>query len=446
MEVEASTRFVQAYDGVRLACYVTGSGPLDVVFSAYGPWPIDLVKDEPGFARLTRRLASCSRTIWLTPRGVGASGGDLNDCYDDPTIFDRDLTAVIEAFELERPTLVGHGVGGCWALRYAHGFPDRVASLIVIDGFAHYVQRADYPVGLPESFLDRFCDTAGEMWGTGGALAMTAPSRVSDTLFRERWARIERLGQSPDEHARTLRRAVLVDERAALPGIKVPTLVLHRTGDRFVRTEAARYLADHIPDATYVELPGDDHLFFVGDVDALADEIEEFLTGGHQAPEGNVITSTILFTDIVASTEQSAQLGHRRWGALTSEHDAAVRAILQRYRGHEVKTLGDGFLATFDATTRAVRAATDIVKAAAAAGLAVRAGVHTGEVEVRHDDVVGLPVSIAKRVCDTAGSGEVFVTEVVKLHAAGSDLVVSAAGTHTLKGVPGEWPLHRVDN
>jgi len=220
---------------------------------------------------------------------------------------------------------------------------------------------------------------------------------------------------------------------------------LHRENNRYIRLGAGQYLAEHIPNAHLVVLPGDDHLFFAGDIDALAGEIEEFLTGGHQAPEGDVVTTTILFTDIVSSTEQSARMGHRRWTTLTDAHDAMVRATLARHRGREIKTIGDGFLATFDATTRAVRAATQIVAAAKDMGLEVRAGVHIGEVEVRPDDVVGLAVSIAKRVCDLAGPGEVFLSEVVKLHLVGSDLAASEQGTHVLKGVPDEWRLFTVD-
>ena len=197
----------------------------------------------------------------------------------------------------------------------------------------------------------------------------------------------------------------------------------------------------HIPGAKYVELPGKDSLFFVGDIDALVDEIEEFVTGARQAPEGDVVTTTLLFTDIVSSTEQSARLGHRKWITLVDDHDSMIRATLNRYRGREVKTVGDGFLATFDATSRAVRAALDIVNQAKTMGIEVRAGVHTGEAEVRPDDVVGLAVNIAKRVCDLAGAGQVFVSEAVKALIIGLDIVTSEAGTHTLRGVPGEWQL-----
>ncbi len=204
-------------------------------------------------------------------------------------------------------------------------------------------------------------------------------------------------------------------------------------------------MAEHIPGAKYVELPGADHLFFAGDTDLLMDQVEEFLTGHHQAPEGDVVTATILFTDIVSSTEQSARLGHRKWTKLTDDHDAMVRATLQRYRGREVKTIGDGFLATFDATTRAVHAAVEIVSQAKSMGLEVRAGVHIGEVEIRPNDVVGLIVTISKRICDLSGPGQVLVSEAVKLHLVGSGIAACEHGTYVLKGVPEEWRLFAVE-
>jgi class 3 adenylate cyclase len=234
-------------------------------------------------------------------------------------------------------------------------------------------------------------------------------------------------------------------ERVQALVLTVPTLVLHRVGNLSVPIGVGRYLADQIPGASYFELPGDDAIFFVGDTDALLDEIEEFLTGSRQAPGGDVVSATILFTDIVASTEQSARMGHRGWTAVTDEHDAMIRASLARYRGREVKTTGDGFLATFDAATRAVRAATEIATAARGIGLEVRAGLHVGEIEMRSNDLAGLAVSIAKRICDLAGAGEVLVSETVKGHLVGSDMAFSERGTHVLKGVPDLWRLYAIE-
>jgi class 3 adenylate cyclase len=251
-------------------------------------------------------------------------------------------------------------------------------------------------------------------------------------------------GYDVDEGPTLLRALFEEDVRALLPTLEVPTLVLHRTDNPHVRVGAGRFLAEHIPGAKYVELPGADHMFHVGDTDALVDEIEEFLTGVRTTPEGDVIGTTMLFTDIVASTEQTARMGHRRWTALHARHDDMVRAVLGRYRGREIKTIGDAFLATFDAPTRAVRAACDIVTEAKDIGLDVRAGLHTGEVEVRRDDIVGLAVSIAKRICDLAAPGQVLVSDTVNGQLVGTDLMTTGWSTHTLRGVPGQWRLHVV--
>ena len=278
-----------------------------------------------------------------------------------------------------------------------------------------------------------------------GLLARVAPSVANNEAFRAWWDRAGNRGASP-AMARAIGRISQEDDvRPLLGSVLVPTLVLHRRDDQALSVAHGRYLAEHIPNAKYVELDGADDPYWVGDTDVMLDEIQEFLTGTRPAPEGDVVTATILFTDIVASTEQSARLGHRKWTALTNTHDNMVRAVLARYRGREIKTIGDGFLATFDATTRAVRAATEIVTAAKGMGLEVRAGVHTGEVEVRPDDVVGLTVSITKRICDLAGPTEVFVSENVKGHLFGSGIALSEQGTHLLKGVPDAWRLFAVD-
>ena len=234
------------------------------------------------------------------------------------------------------------------------------------------------------------------------------------------------------------------DVRPLLASIDVPTLVLHRREDRYIQAEAGRYLAGHIPHAKFVLLPGGDSLIFAGDIDGLADEIEEFLTGRHQPPEGDAVLAAVLFTDIVRSTEQATALGPRAWRRLSGEHDALVRTALRRHCGREIKTIGDGFLATFDGGMRAVRCAVEISGGASALGLAVRAGVHAGDVEVRGSDVAGLAVTIAKRICDVAGPGQVLVSETIRELTVGSSTSVSLEGTHTLKGVPNEWRLWAV--
>ncbi|MGO9856206.1 MAG: alpha/beta fold hydrolase [Acidimicrobiales bacterium] len=442
------TRYVAAPDGVSLAYQVVGGGPLDIVFIPGLALPIDLLWEDPGFAHFARRLGRFSRTVWLEGRGIGASGGDFVASAVEEDISNQNvygLTSVLDAIGCKRVVLVAHGSAGPFAIRYAASRSERVTTLVLVDSHAYYVREEGYPWGMPPEAIDRHIAVVKEVWGSGAALDALAPSKAGDDRFRAWDSRSQRLGASPEGIAAAVRAGFQRDVRDLLPTLCLPTLIVHREGDRFIRAGAGRYLAEHIADARYVELPGDDHLFFVGDVDALVDEIEEFLTGTHQAPEGDVVTSTIVFTDIVSSTERSARMGHRRWTKLADDHDAMVRTALGRYRGREVKTIGDGFLATFDSTTRAVHAATEIVTGAHTMGLEVRAGVHNGEVEVRPDDVVGLAVTIAKRICDLAGPGAVLVSEAVKLHLVGSGIGVAEHGTHVLKGVPDTWRLFAVE-
>jgi class 3 adenylate cyclase len=252
-----------------------------------------------------------------------------------------------------------------------------------------------------------------------------------------------RFGAGPDQFADLVRASFENDVRLLLPFISASTLVLHRQGNRLVQLGAGRYLAEHIPNAKFVLLPGDDHLFFVGDTDAWVDEIEDFLTGARSGAEGDLMMAAVLFTDIVSSTEHQSRVGPREWSRLTDHHDAMVRAALAHHKGREVKTTGDGFLATFDATGRALRCATEIVAAAKDIGLELRAGVHTGEVEVRGDDIAGLSVTIAKRICDLAGPGQVLASETVRINLVGGGFRFDERGEHELKGVPGTWRLYR---
>lgn len=437
------TRYAKTHDGASIAYQVTGEGPLDVVIFPGLARPIDLLWEDPGFVHFARRIRNFSRMVWLEGRGIGASGGGFADSSADPSGYD--LSAVLDAVGSEQVVLVAHGSAVPYAIGYAADQVERVSALVLIDGHAYYIREDGYPAGIPEEALEKQVAMLKEAWGSGADLGAVSPSREGDDAFHSWDSRSQRLGVAPETVAAAMRAAFRLDVRPLLPTLSQPTLVLHREGDRFIRVGAGRYMAERIPGAKYVELPGDDHIFFVGDTDALVDEIEEFLTGGRQAPEGDVVTATILFTDIVSSTEQSARLGHRKWTALTDTHDAMVRTVLARHRGREIKTIGDGFLAIFDSTTRAVRAAAEIATAARNVGLEVRAGVHAGEVEVRPDDVVGLTVSIAKRVCDLAGPGQVFVSETVKGLLVGSEIPTSDRGVHVLKGVPDRWRLFAVE-
>jgi class 3 adenylate cyclase len=433
------TQYTRSADGTNLAYQVSGEGPIDLVFRNAGI-PIDLLSEDPGFVRVRKRLDTFSRTVWFDHRGLGASEGDSHGSLSEE-IFAADLTAVLDSVGVNRPTLVGEDVSGVQVLKFSVTHPERVSGLVLVNSFAHYVREDDYPWGLRAETLDRFVSSVKETWGTGAAVDFVAPSRTADGRFRAWMARSARFAGGPDQTADMARAYYECDVRPLLSSISVPTLVLHREGNRVIDLGAGRYLAEHIPNAKFVVLPGDDHLFFVGDTDALVDEIEDFLTGARSGADGDVRTMTVLFTDIVASTERQVRVGQREWSRLTDDHDAMVRAALIRHRGHEVKTMGDGFLATFDSAGRALRCAAEILAGAKGIGLDLRAGVHTGDVEVRGNDIAGLAVTIAKRVCDVAGPGEVLVSRAAAGVVAGSGLVFDDRGDHELKGVPGTWGL-----
>jgi class 3 adenylate cyclase/pimeloyl-ACP methyl ester carboxylesterase len=437
------TRYARSADGTNLAYQMSGDGPLDVVFLPHGI-PIDLLPDDPGFFRLRRRLGTFSRTVWFDRRGWGASEGAPRDS-NAGEIFDSDLAAVLDAVGFERPALLAEDAAGGRAIHFSATHPDRVSALVLVNSYAHYVREGDYPWGLPAESLDRLVATVKEVWGTAAILEVAAPTRVADEHFRAWYARAARFSAGPDQVAGTVRAGLEQDVRPLLPSVSAPTLVLHREGNRWIHLGAGRYLAQHIPNAKFVVLPGDDHQFYLGDTDALMDEIEEFLTGARSGAEADVLTMTVLFTDIVASTEHQTRVGPREWSRLTDRHEAMVRAALSRHRGREVKTTGDGFLATFDATGRALRCAADILAGARDIGLELRAGLHAGEVEVRGADIAGLAVTIAKRVCDRARRGEVLVSETVRGHMIGSGIGFNERGEHHLKGVPGTWRLFSVE-
>jgi class 3 adenylate cyclase len=436
------TRYTRSADGTLLAYQVSGDGALDLVFFNWAP-PIDLISEDPGFLRVRRRLDTFSRTLWFDPRGMGASEGDPQDSLAG-AIYDADLTALLDAAGFDRPAMVANGLSGPAAIHYSVTHRERVSALVLFNSYAHYVQEDDYPWGLTRQDVDGRVAALKETWGTAPNFDLLAPSRAADERFRAWFTRARRFRGGPDEVARLVQSSWEQDVRRLLPSISCPTLVLHREGNRYIGMGAGRYLVERIPNARFVVLPGNDFLFYVSDTDALVDEIEEFLTGARSGAEGDVVTMTILFTDIVASTEHQARVGPGEWSRLTDHHDAIVRAALAHHRGHEVKMTGDGFLATFDATGRALRCATDILAGAKDIGLNLRAGVHTGEVEIRGDDIAGLAVTIAKRVCDLAESGQVLVTRTVADHLVGAGIQLKDQGEQELKGVPGTWRFFAV--
>jgi len=421
------TRYARSGE-LHIAYQVVGSGPFDLVFVPGFISHLDNNWEEPRWAAFLDRLASFSRLILFDKRGTGLSDrvGAI------PTLEERmdDVRAVMDAAGSERAALLGISEGGPMSLLFAASHPDRTQALVLCGSYALFSEAV-----LPPNKLAEFTAQVEQSWGTGATVASFAPSLAGDSAFRNWWARFERLGASPAAVIALMRMNSEIDIRHVLPSIHVPTLVLHRVGDVRVNVKAGRYLAQHIAGARYVELPGDDHLFFAGDAGRILDEIEEFLTGSRSDVETDRVLATVLFTDIVDSTARAAALGDRDWRRLLESHHQRVRHELARFRGQEVKTLGDGFLATFDGPARAVRCAAAIRDAIGGLGLQVRAGLHTGEIELMANDVGGIAVHVAARVAELAGPGEIFASGVLKDLVAGSGLQFQDRGMHALKGL-----------
>jgi class 3 adenylate cyclase len=354
-----------------------------------------------------------------------------------------DICAVMDAAGSTRAAILGFTEGGPLGLLLAASLPERCRALVLFNTAARLSADDDYPWGAPEDTLLDIVRRQAESWAAGDSehTARLAPSRSNDSRFAEQLGRLGRGAVSPGAVAHYFEQSVLTDVRELLPIIQAPTLVLQRTHDQIARRELGKYLAAHIPNARYVELDGADHLWFTENAEELVGEVEEFLTGTRTSPDPDRKLATVLFTDIVGSTARAAELGDTRWRALLDEHDTIVRQELARFGGREIDNAGDGFLATFDGPGRAIRCAGAIRDALARAGLAVRAGVHTGEVEVRGERIGGLTVHIGARVAATGGGGDIVVSNTVKDLLAGSGLTFSDRGEHELKGVPGTWRL-----
>jgi len=428
----------------HIAYQVIGGGSLDLVFVHGWISHIEHLWEEPSIARFLRRLASFSRLILLDKRGTGLSDPVALD--ELPTLEQRmdDVRAVMDAAGSERAALLGTSEAGALNLLFAATYPERTAALILLNSYARLAWSADYPFGIPADAAEGLLKGIEEGWGKGVAFEALVASQANNEPMRRWWARYQRLAASPGTAVTLLRRAFDTDARAVLPMIAVPTLILHRAGDPFSGPEHGRYLAQHIPGARYVELAGSDHLFFAEDADPLLDEIQEFLTGVRETGEADRVLATVLFVDIVGSTEEAVRLGDRRWRDLLDSYYRAVRAELGRFRGREIDTAGDGLFAMFDGPARAIRCACAIRDAIRQLGLAVRVGVHTGECEVIGPKIGGLAVHIGARVTAAAGADDVLVSSTVKDLVAGSGLRFEDRGTHALKGVPGEWRLFAV--
>ena len=426
---------------VHIAYAVVGDGPIDLVYTP-GIWSnLDVMWEEPRWARYLNRLASFSRLVVFDMRGVG-----LSDRGPEPPFLELqmdDVSAVMDAAGSDAAAVFGGARGGAMTMLFAATYPERVRALILYGALAKSTRSDDHPYGKTPAETAEFYSRFVSEMGTGRNLDLQGPSG-QDEGFTRWWARFERLVATPSAYVELASIFRDVDVRGVLPSIQAPTLVLHRTGDRIVPVDQAHYLSKTIPNARLVEVPGDDHIAFLGDQDAILDEIEEFLTGARPAPETDRVLATVLFTDIVGSTEKAVWLGDRKWRELLEEHHSVVRRELERLRGREIDTAGDGFMASFDGPARAIRCAVAIVDGLRTLGIEVRAGVHTGECEQIGTKLGGIAVHIAARVASTAAPGEVLVSQTVKDLVAGSGIRFEDRGVQELRGVPEPWRLFSV--
>ena len=438
------TRYARSGD-VSIAYQVVGDGPLDLVAVLGFATHLELQWEMPPLARFFERIGSFARLILFDKRGTGLS----DPVAEVPTLEQRidDVRAVMDAAGSERAALFGLSEGGPMSVLYAATHPERVSALVLCGAMGRTTEAPDYPWAAPvEALRESAAQFIAPYWGQDarGMVEIFAPSLAGDAAAVAWTARMERSAASPAMVQQIFEMFLDIDVRHVLPSIHVPTLVLHRRGDRVVNRHAGRELARQIPGARYLELPGIDHQPWSGDAEDVLGEVEEFLTGVRTIPEPDRVLATVMFTDIVGSTQRAAELGDSRWRDLLDGYQAAVRRELARHRGREVKSLGDGSLATFDGPARAIRCGQAIVAAVAAVGLEVRIGLHTGEVEVIGDDVGGIAVHIAARVGALAAGGEVLVSSTVKDLVAGSGIEFAARGSHELKGIPDEWRLFAV--
>jgi len=425
----------------HIAYQVVGDGPLDLVWVQGWVSNVEAMWDVRPMSRFIERLASFSRVILFDKRGTGLSDPVPESGLPSLEVRMDDLRAVLDSVGSERTALLGHSEGGNMCVLFAATYPERTAALITFSVYAKRVWSAEYPWAPTPSERETWLRDVERTWGRPETIVDLAPSLAHNPTLLEQAARYWRLSASPQAAVALGKMNTQIDVRAVLPTIRVPTLVMHRTGDRDIDVEEGRYIASRIPGARYVELPGTDHFMWTEDADRVLDEIEEFLTGARPAHETDRVLATVLFSDIVGSTERAARLGDRRWRTVLDDFYEEVRRELARFRGREVDTAGDGFLATFDGPARAIRCAVAMRDGIRALGLEVRSGLHTGEVELAGDDVRGIAVHIGARVAALAGPAEVLVTRTVKDLVAGAGIEFEDRGAHLLKGVPEEWQI-----
>lgn len=438
MPPEPETRYARAGD-VHIAYQVVGDGPVDLVYVPPQLQQVEHLWAEPRVAAFFERLAHFSRLILFDRRGTGLS----DPIAGTTTLEDQmeDVTAVLDAVASEQAALFAQAEGSPMAMLYAATHPERTRALVLYAAMARVTSAPGYEwPGTRQEREQRMAETFAQ-WGQGARFELIAPSAAGDVALKRWFARLERVSASPGALRKLFDIAGEMDVRDVLPSISAPTLVLHRRGDQLIDVRHSRYAAEHIPGARYVELEGRDNLIVVGDSEAVVAEVERFLTGAHTPPEPDRVLATVMFTDIVGSTETAARLGDRAWRDVLARHDELSRSQLARHRGRPVKSLGDGFLATFDGPARAIRCALELRDAMRELGIELRAGLHTGECEAIGDDVGGLAVHIGARVGALAAPREVLVSGTVKDLVVGSGIAFADRGEHALKGVPGTWRL-----
>jgi class 3 adenylate cyclase/alpha-beta hydrolase superfamily lysophospholipase len=437
-----------AWDGAAHAAFQQfGSGSRDLVLVHEWLSHQELRWEQPELARFLERLGGFARVLSFDKRGCGLSDPVTLGAMPSLEEWADDVITVMDAAGVERATLMGMGAGGPMTMLVAASRPERVDALVLVNTTARYLRAPDYPHGVPRDAAERLLESVGRAAKLGQGYpppadaALLGHARAGDSELREWLARYRRVSVSPATWVATDRLITETDVRGALPAIRVPTLVLHRRENKWTRVEHGRYLAQQIPDARLVELAGDEQVPYVGDVDALLGEIEEFVTGARAPLLEERALATMLFVDIVDSTATAAAMGDGRWRGVIDRWEGMAERQLQRYRGRRIQKTGDGMLATFDGPARAVRCAMAIRDATQALELRVRTGLHAGEVELRGDDIGGIAVHLAARICAQAGPDEVLVSSTVADLVAGSELAFTSRGRHALKGIPREWEL-----
>ena len=431
---------------VNIAYQVVGNGPIDVVFVMGWISHLEYFWEEPHFASFLDRLASFSRLILFDKRGTGLS--DRVPVHELPTLEQRmdDVRAVMEAVGSERAALIGVSEGGPMCSLFAATYPEKTIALVMIGTYAKRIYDEDYPWAPTAEERQHFYDLLLTEWGGPVGIDERAPSMADNSHFRDWWATYLRMGASPGAALALTKMNAEIDVRQVLPTVRVPTLVIHRTGDMCLKAEEGRYVAASIPGSKYVELPGVDHLPFVGDQDSILDEVEEFLTGVRHAPEHDRVLATVLFTRIVDFATQEESEGESRRRDLIERHQSYMRRQLEHFKGREIEMVEDGLLAAFDGPARAIRCACAISDSATRLGISLKAGLHTGECDVIENKVGGIAVAIGAGVAARARLGEVLVSNTVKDLVAGSGIGFEARGSHILEGIPGEWRLFAVEH